>query len=316
MKKILRAVIIAFATCLLLTSCVYAHQNAAEHYEELEAMLFDNRQYVRTLNQQDEVEGKKYRAVRTLEWATTLCIDQFGDTNGTLLKGLKLYGVKGLPSDVSKINPDEKAPVKLSARNHRQYTHQGWDHAYSEEKNGDLAKWGMRKKILLSSVEKTFDFSLLDGSLLFLDFGYSPKCNSFSAVLYYSHLLGDYLEDQNADQFNGTSNGKKIPFARTTAPGQPDIFSELMNHLDVMFSDQKAEGSREYSALMGDLRILAEEARSISGNGEGTINEENYSVMHECVQKLMDMLTGENGQTNYIHRMLMREKFFTDVFEN
>lgn len=293
------------------TICVQAHQNAAEHYEELEAMLFNSRNF------HESVEGDVRKAVRILEYASTLCIDQFGGSNRILLDGLKKWGVKGIISNISEINPDESAPIKLSARNHRAYTHQGWDYNYIGEKYGDLANWPERKNILLASAERVFDFSALSGKWLFLDFGYSDKCDSFCALIYYNHLLGDYLEDinsddgRNIDRFNGTSNGDKIPFASDSLI-PTDIFSELEKHIAILFGDQA--DSRVYDSLMSDLETLAGKARRIIGNGEGTVTEENYEDIRACVRELMDILTGEDNHYNAIHELLGKEKFFKDVF--
>ena len=289
---------------------VEAHQNAGEHYEELEKMLFDSRNF------HDSVDDETSRAIRTLEYASTLCIDQFGESNKMLLTGLKKWGVKGIPSDISKINPNDNDPVKLSPTNHRTYTHQGWCYDYTNEKHGDLVRWPERKNIMLASTEKVFNFSTLSGKWLFIDFGYSDKCNSFSALIYYNHLLGDYLEDVdekngNLKKFNGTSNGNKIPFA-SNASKPVDIFSELGKHLSILFKDQA--NSRVYDSLISDIETLANEARRLSGNSEGTVSEENFEEMRTCVQELMDILTGENGHFNAINDLLMNEEFFTDVF--
>lgn len=140
------------------TICAQAHQNAAEHYEELEAMLFNSRNF------HESVEGDERKAVRVLEYASTLCIDQFGESDRILLEGLKKWGVEGIISNISEINPDEGDSIKLSARNHRTYTHQGWDYSYTGEKYGDLANWPERKNILLASAEKVFDFSVFQES--------------------------------------------------------------------------------------------------------------------------------------------------------
>ena len=311
MKRISIFLVILMLLCSFSTVSVNAHQNASEHYEELEAMLFDSRNF------HESAQGDILTAIRTIEYASTLCIDQFGESNNTLLKGLKKWGVPGIPSNVSKINPDDNDDVKLSPTNHRTYTHQGWDHSYTTEKHGDLARWPVRKNILLASTEKIFDFSTFSGKWLFINFGYSDKCDSFSALVYYNHLLGDYLEDidpekGNIDKFNGTSNGHKIPFA-SNASNPVDMFSEIEKHLAVLFADQ-ADNSRVYDSLISDIDTLAYLARRISGNSEGTITADNYDDMQACVQELMDILTGENGHYNAVHELLMNESFFTKVF--
>ena len=141
-------------------------------------------------------------------------------------------------------------------------------------------------------------------------------CDSFSALVYYNHLLGDYLEDidpakGNIDKFNVTSNGHKIPFASNTS-NPVDMFSEIEKHLAVLFADQVAS-SRVNDSLISDIDTLANKARRISGNSEGTITTDDYNDMQACVQELMDILTGENEHYNAVHELLMNESFFTIV---
>ena len=311
MKKVALLLASIILICSVYTVPVEAHQNASEHYEELEAMLFDNRNFHSSLDK--DTKNK----VRMLEYASTLCIDQFGDTNGTLLKVLKKWKVPDIPSKLSKINPDDNDEVKLSPTNHRTYTHQGWEYSYAGEKHGDLARWSVRKDILLASTEKVFDFSTFSGKWVFIDFGYSAKCDSFSALIYYNHLLGDYLEDVdsktgNVNKFNGKTNGHTIPFASNSS-NPVDMFSEIEKHLAILFKDQ-ADDSRVYDSLISDIETLASKARRISGNEDGTITEDEFADMQVCVQEFMDILTGENEHYNAVHELLMNEEFFKDVF--
>lgn len=88
--------------------------------------------------------------------------------------------------------------------------------------------------------------------------------------------------------------------------------AENFKYKIILFEDQA--DSRVYDSLMSDIETLAKEARKISGNSEGTVTEENFEEMRTFVQKLMDILTGENGHFNAINDLLMNEKFFTEVF--
>lgn len=311
MKRISIFLVAFVFSCLFCTVSVDAHPNASEHYEELEAMLFDSRNF------HESAQGDVLTKIRTIEYASTLCIDQFGESDSTLLKGLKKWGVPGIPQNVSKINPDDTDNIRLSPANHRTYTHQGWEHSYTSEQYGDLARWPVRKNILLAATEEVFNFSIFSGKWMFINFGYSDKCDSFSALVYYNHLLGDYLEDVdpkkgNIDKFNGISNGHKIPFASNDS-NPVDLFSEIEKYLAILFADQ-AESNRVYDSLMSDIETLANKARRISENAEGTITLEHYKDMQACVQEFMDILTGENGHYSAIYTLLMNESFFKDVF--
>lgn len=308
MKKIRNILSVLIIVILLPVMPVQAHDDAKEHYRELEMMLFNSENFSRTAD--EKVKEK----IDIIERASTLCIDQMGDKNSKDLDKLEEYGVRELPENVSEINPD-KTKTQLSAKNHRTYTHQGWDINYEKVKEGDLANWKARKNILLSSVDEVMDFGGISGKWLFFDFGYSKKCNSFSALIYYSHILGDYIEDTNDKdgnfgKFNGTSNGTKIPFA-CNAPNSVDMFSELEKHIENLFGDQ--EDTNVYKYLMKDIQTLARKARKISDD-KGKIEAEDYDEMKGCVQELMDILTGRNGKYNAIHELLMNESYFTDAF--
>lgn len=308
MKKI-RSILIALIIMIIVPITPVQAHSANKHYEDLEMMLFNSENFSRTA---DNKEG-----IRIIEKASTLCIDQMGSKNNVDdLEELKKYGVRGLPKDVSEINPDG---TSLTATNHREYTHQGWDKNYKELENGDLANWEVRKNILLASVEKVMDFKLFSGKWLFFDFGYSEKCDSFCALIYYNHILGDYMEDTsdkngNLDKFNGKTNGKKIPFACSDSNNDSnkiDLFSKLENHIAKLFKDQKDK--TVYKNLIRSIQELAKKARNIA-DGEGKIKAEDYDEMKGYVSELMDILTGKNNKYNAIHELLMNESYFTEAF--
>lgn len=318
MKKLVWLCLVICISCVLNSFTYFAHPTQPKHWEELEAMLFDNREYKKQFNQHDSEDKKTLIKIWTLEYGQTICIDQFGETDQMLLRGLHNYGVHGIPKNVSEINPkknNEKVP-QLSGKNHHTYTHQGWDFDYTKTEYGDIAKWPIRKNVLLASVETVFDFSTFSGKILGINVGYTEKCNSFSALLYYLHVLGDYWEAENAQQFNGGKgvNGNMIPFASSTPSSTPDLISEIIKHLEIIFADQKTESPRQYNDLISDIQKIGEDARSISGNPDGTIMQEQYEKMIYNVRELMKILIGEGDHKNYIHQMLLREDFFTDAF--
>lgn len=297
----IRALLIAMVLLVLYIVPANAHPNASEHYEEIEAVLFNNRHY------SSSQQGDTLRAIHMIEYASTLCIDQFGDKNGTLLKGLReIWKVPGMPKSLAEINPNADQ-TQLSAKNHRTYTHQGWTFNYAtNEEKGDLAHSDVRKKILLSTVNKVFSFNRV------WPWGthYTDQCDSFCALLYYIHIIGDYMEDCNEkdgslERYNCESNGRKIPFASYS---EPDVYSELLLYIPRIFPSQNC------SPLLSEIQTLAEDARRDANTTDGRITEDRYEVMGRHVKKLMDALAGENGQYNYIHSYLMKEKFFNAIF--
>ncbi len=111
-------------------------------------------------------------------------------------------------------------------------------------------------------------------------------------------------KDGTVERFNGTTNGKKIPFASSAYTTRGDLFSELKKHLEILFADQSS--TRIYHDLISDLDTLAFQARGLSPDGQ--INEEQFTEARQYVYELMDILTGGNlsgeGHANNIHKLL------------
>lgn len=295
----------AFLCCVLLlvflpSIFAYAHPDQREHYEEYEAVLFNNRKYSST-----SISGTQLRNIQILEYATTICIDQFGQTSDQkILDDLNSWGVRGIPRSVSEINP-EPSEIQLSAKNHRQFTHRGWDFVYQIDK----AHWPTRKNIMLSAMNTVFGNNP----------GNAKKYENFAAILYYIHVLGDYIEDVSDDgnpnnfkKYNGESNGLKIPFVAAQPTSTHDVFYELEYHLGILFSDQT--GSRKYKALISDIQDLAGRARAVVAQTGGINSYERCLEIKPLVLELMDILTGENNHFNYVHELLRNEPFFIKAF--
>ena len=298
MRRTLSLVLLCFLLAGISTLPSFAHLDRKDHYEEIEAVIFNNRRYSYT-----NLSEAELRNIHILEYATVLCIDQYGQTTDqALLDKLNQWGINGIPKSVADINPAPGYFPQLSPRNHRTYTHRGWDYNYTI----DLAKWPVRKHILISAVKKVFGNN----------FTSEKQCESFAAVLYYIHLLGDYIEDvdnNDFNKFNGKSNGLKISFA-LAHPGETnrDIFFELEHHLKILFDDQA--NTRKFKALLSEIEDLAGRARYVVSQPGGINSLERLMEIKPMVKKLMDILTGENGQFNYIHELLKNSAFFRSAF--
>jgi len=138
---------------------------------------------------------------------------------------------------------------------HGWYTHLGWDHIYDEDTTN---RWLIRKEILRYALDKQFNFSLLDK----IGISRSNKRDSFAALLYYVHILGDHednaittahtrlpiqsIDEQNINYHtieerwvsdyedeNAKTQWRKEWIAQTT------IIAELNKHLPIIFSKQK-----------------------------------------------------------------------------
>lgn len=119
--------------------------------------------------------------VKMLTNALYLCSEQSNGLGQDKITYLKRQKVSGVPS-IDTI--DVKSDLLLD------YSHNIW-----EDRGKDAKKQESRRKVLQNTVNKVFDFGLINNL-----FGRkSGKCNSFAAVLYYSHILADYLADDPSE---------------------------------------------------------------------------------------------------------------------
>ena len=285
--------------------------------KDFEAVILADRDY-----RNNHRKSEQTRHLKALESGIYLCIDQFQESGKGDLKILDDYGVPDLPKSVSEINPPS-SKTQLSGSNHHYYTHRGWDMDYGKY---DLANWKLRKLILLNTVEAVFDFTKVIPNNLFGHriVEYDSRCNSFAALAYYVHVLGDYLEDDGYTKFSGGKVGsQKMQFARkesTVSDENRDLFWEIEKHLNTLFADYKRD--QRFLALMRDFRSVAREARILGGSTGGINTTEKYLEAHALAEKLMALLSGVNESThgkrydykNWIHTLLSEEDYFKRVF--
>lgn len=303
MAKLSRRSFISLSMVLLIelaSPCMASAHDKNEHNKELELVLLGESGY--KIRHQGDTPG---RGIRAIEAAAYLCIDQFQGYGSEELDWLKGNGFDVLDS-LEEIN------FTASGRNHREYTHCGWEMTYEDDK----AHWSRRKKILLDTVEKVFNFKALPSWLV----GYDERCESFAALVYYIHVLGDFLEDDTLGKFEGESNGKKVKFARTFPTDKnPDIFWEIERHLGTLLLGQNT--SLTYNSLMIDLKGLARRARKIARQ-RGDIEDSKFADAHECAEELMVLLSGHNNSDyshdysykGRVHALLAKESYFNEVF--
>ena len=307
LSKLLSITVAVLLATVTIGHVAFAYERD-DHDSQLEMVLFDDPNFRR--NHGGSTGDEQGQAIRALENALYLCVDQSGGQGSNYLAELRDYGrpfgVWGLPSSIDAIN-------STGGRKHREYTHQGWKPRYEDATVA--SRWEERKRILLNTADRVFGFSFLPGWMV----GYDRKCDSFCALIYYIHLVGDYEHDENAAQHNGDTNGRMIPFAvANPSEDNPDIFWELEKHLAILFEDQS--DSTTYKQLMGDLNALARKARSIA-DVKGRISDDEYEEMHACVEELFAMLTGQDvgfenefDYDNRIHRLLQGEEYFREAF--
>ena len=282
-----RLLIVILLVVMLLSSSVpcMAHDKEG-HNRFLEEVLFGRDGYISVLSE------KGQKALTALEYASYLAVDQFNGKGTEELYFLKrTYKVPGLPSTISTFD--------FSGNQfHRSYTHRGWDHEYIQDK----ANWGIRRNLLLATTEQVFDFSVFSGKILGYDFGYAEKCNSFAALIYYVHIIGDH---EARASYKVTD--VMMPLAQAHVDvNNPDILSEVKHHLQVIFADQ--QNTHKYKTLMQELDALAGEARSLAATPGGINTDEKFIVFKDQVLELLTLLQ------DYVPNMLKDETFFTEVF--
>ena len=114
--------------------------------------------------------------------ALYLCCEQTGGQGQDKIDYLKAHRVSGIPALNSLTI---KADYLLAC------SHNTWEHEFpAAEKNQ-----ANRRKVLRNTVNKVFDFGTFNN--WFNSSG--GKCDSFAALLYYSHILSDYLADDPAE---------------------------------------------------------------------------------------------------------------------
>lgn len=285
MRRRVLSIILLIAIMLSISVPANAHDKEG-HNRFLEEVLFGRDGYISTLSE----EGQK--ALTALEYASYLAVDQFNGKGSEELNYLrKTYKVPGLPGSIGSFD-------FTGNQFHRSYTHRGWDHEYVQDK----ANWSIRRNLLLATTEQVFDFSVLSGKILGYDFGYAEKCNSFAALVYYVHIIGDH-EARTGYKVTDVM----MPIAQAHVDdSNPDILSEVKHHLQVIFADQ--QDTHKYKTLMQELDALAGKARALAATPGGVNSDEKFIVFHEQVKELLTLLQ------DYVPNMLKDEAFFTAVF--
>lgn len=121
--------ILIFIICISTAMPAYAH-NRDEHDEDLEYVLFGDREYKKTHKANTTAVTK----IKALEDAAYLCVDQFNGSGKDALKNLQKEKVPDIPETIDEIDFKSNSA-------HRYYTHRGWN----VTTNPDKAHWSTRK---------------------------------------------------------------------------------------------------------------------------------------------------------------------------
>jgi len=250
----------------------YAYERDGHDEYMLEVLFKNFKEVENDPSVQDEIEA--------LECASYLVIDQFNNNGQKDLDFLLTYGVKGIPTNVSEIS------FNASGTTHRSHTHRGWDfQLYTVTKE----QWPIRKQILHNTADKIFDFQ-----------GNEAKKDSFCALIYYIHILGDHMDDSSYL----VKNGLKMDVGGRV--DKEDIIHELLKHIEIVFADQKH--THKYRSLTGALERYNSRLAKIVRSEGGINTDEKFELKQEYTVNLMKLLT------MYLPEMLKEEQFFNEVF--
>lgn len=288
--KFFLELLLVFTLAIQAYAPAHAYDDAKDHYADIELVLFENREYKKTL-----VNGNAKTALQMLEEATALAIDQFGNTGESKLNNLKEYGVPNVPKGIEEIR------LSSDPDHHQSYTHLGWDFIYGKE---DKANWPKRKEIILSTVNKIFGFSFLSGTILGYKVGYDKKCESFSALIYYVHVIGDHIDSNKKKENdpNYRTQNLWIPLVRDNygRENTPSIIDDLLYHVEVFFAENPGNAN-VYRYFIQELKNLRADASVDIGKTAG-LSSNAYA---EDLRKLL---------SEFVPILLKKDAFFQTVF--
>ena len=170
--------------------------------------------------------------VKMLMSALYLCSEQSDNQGQDKVDYLKTRKVSGIP---------ELPDLNIKSNVLMQCSHNSWEYEFSSAKKNQAN----RKKTLRNTVNKVFDFGLVNhwvGSK-------SGKCNSFAALLYYSHILSDYLAD-DLSETTVSVNGKLV----SAYAGKPSV---VLNGNKPSFTSAEKQSTesfnqKKYKEIIGD----------------------------------------------------------------
>ena len=167
MKKRIMAVVLSIAILFSDSASVFAcDRKQTETY--VSQMLFGDK-------------AEKYKSnekVQMLMKALYLCSEQYDNDNTKELDALKKKKVSGLP---------KSEEIEISQKELLECSHNTWEYKYNAKEKQQRS----RKTILRNTVSKVFGVGFWNRYFK----RNKEKYESFAAVLYYMHILADYLAD-------------------------------------------------------------------------------------------------------------------------
>jgi len=273
--RLIIPLLLSILMLFLCTSSTFAYERT-EHDKIMCDVLFKSFKNIE--NDKDNEDE-----IKALEAAAYLTIDQYNGSGEEELKCLKGYGVKGLPS--------LKDIDYQSNQYHRKATHRGWD---AESKgvynSADNARWIIRKKILVNTSEKIFNFD-----------GDKNKKDSFCALIYYIHILGDRM---SGDKYY--PNTVIMELGGRGRIDEQDVVHELEHHIEILFEDQKH--THKYRHVIRKLDFFDSKISALLKKNDGKLSDEDFKTYKEYGEKIEEVLE------HNIPEMLKDEEFFNKAF--
>ena len=286
-RTIAVVLILTVLVCHLSVDCLAG--DAKDHRKDLLQVLFG-----RSFSEKQFTDDQK-NLFTAIFYASYLALDQTKDNGEEKLLFLRQNTlVLGLPDQISEFSVP-------GGSGHRIFTHRGWDHDYSEDQdlpksvdaNDIQNRWLIRKSILLSTINKVFPFGPLSNRFL----GFDEKCQAFSALVYYVHILGDQIQSSDIDE--SQKNFDVVNY---------NVAKGISSCLKTLFEDQKLSWS--YISLQFELSALEDSINELNNyySPDGVNWDMFYKEYNSYAQEILDLLIA------YVPTLLRNESFFTDVF--
>ena len=229
------------------------------------------------------------RWMRMLDEAVYFALDYTSSANhqktaATRMQDLAQLGV---------VTPTLESIATPGGSYHEMYSHLGW--SYTKYDYDTMRKWTLRKKLLVDVVNEIFDFSAFDGTLTAnctkienqklpyyytlgdkLALAIGSKAYSMSALLYYTHILGDW--ENNSD----TTSSTRMPLN--------EIKEELIHHLDKLFGRKVNAYKQLKGVLNNQFSTASEVLKYLQGAMPGLLEDESFyenSMLAKDVARLL-----------------------------
>lgn len=285
-KRSIKALI---SVCLIVTilfvalpgAKCFAHDEA-EHNRIMDEILF-GRSFGFSASWQKKIDA--------LHAASYLAIDQYNGHGQDKLNMLNDYGVSDIPDDIQVIN------YSAWGKDHRQYTHKGWNQSSTK------GNWEVRKKILINTVGKVFNFSKSWDSNT-LSFEYNAKAQNMAAFIYYIHILGDYDYDLGETPYYYYGGSTMLHLA--SSPSSNSVINDMKTHLKIVFKDQN--NTHSYNELISGLTVYNSSINNTIRSSNGYMTDEDFESLFDDTKGVIGLLKRK------IPSLLNQEDFYTDTF--